>query len=455
MIPDRARLLNKEKFPDAGTEARGELVIYWMSREQRVNDNWGLIFAAKLAKEKGMRLMVVFCLADKFLGATLRHYDFMLKGLKQVEAGLRKKNIPFVLLTGDPVKIIPEFVAKRKAGYLVTDFDPLRIKRQWKKGVFDRINIPFYDVDGHNVIPLWVTSPKEEFAAYTIRPKILRLLPQYLDEYPKLPTFPKTNAEKEKAGTDREDLIRIMNVNRGVKPAEGIVPGEEGAIKRLEEFIAKRMEYYGTERNDPNKECLSGLSPYLHFGQISAQRIALEVNKTGVNDEGSRGFLEELIVRKELADNFCYYNNNYDSFDGFKEWGKETLNKHRGDKREYVYKQDEFEEARTHDPLWNAAQNQMRIEGKMHSYLRMYWAKKILEWTESPEAAIEIAINLNDKYELDGRDPNGYCGIAWSIGGIHDRAWFEREIFGKIRYMNYNGCARKFDVKAFERKYNF
>jgi len=214
------------------------------------------------------------------------------------------------------------------------------------------------------------------------------------------------------------------------------------------------MECYGTERNDPNKDCLSGLSPYLHFGQISAQRIALEVNKTGVNDEGSKGFLEELIVRKELADNFCYYNKNYDSFEGFKDWGKETLNKHRKDKRVFLYSRDEFEEARTDDALWNAAQNQMKIEGKMHSYMRMYWAKKILEWTDSPEAAIEIAIYLNDKYELDGRDPNGYCGIAWSIGGIHDRAWVEREIFGKIRYMNYNGCARKFDVKAFEKRYN-
>lgn len=454
MIPDRARLLNRDKLSGRVHDIRGECVVYWMSREQRVNDNWGVIFAANLANEKGLRLKVVFCLADGFLGATLRQYDFMLRGLKQVEEGLRKKNIPFELLNGDPVKAIPEFIDKSKAGYLVTDFDPLKIKRQWKKGVFEKISIPFYDVDGHNVIPVWVTSQKEEFAAYTIRPKILKLLPQYLDEYPELPTFPEVNAGKKRAGTDWEGVIKDIKVNRDVKPVEGIEPGEDGAVKMLEEFIGKRMECYGTERNDPNKDCLSGLSPYLHFGQISAQRIALEVNKTGVNDEGSKGFLEELIVRKELADNFCYYNKNYDSFEGFKDWGKETLNKHRKDKRVFLYSRDEFEEARTDDALWNAAQNQMKIEGKMHSYMRMYWAKKILEWTDSPEAAIEIAIYLNDKYELDGRDPNGYCGIAWSIGGIHDRAWFERKIFGKIRYMNYNGCARKFDVKAFEKRYN-
>jgi len=454
MIPDCARLLNKESLNGTSLIAKRETVIYWMTREQRVNDNRGLIFAANLAMEKGLRLTVVFCLADGFLEATLRQYDFMLRGLATVEKELVRRNIPFVLLTGSPEEEITRFVKEKNAGYLVTDFDPLKIKRRWKKGVCDRIEIPFYDVDGHNIVPLWTASPKEEFAAYTIRPKILRLLPLYLDDFPKLPVFSDTNLGRKRSRTDWEAVIKNLKIDRKVKPVEGMTSGEGGAMERLSEFLAKRMERYGTERNDPNKDCLSGLSPYLHFGQISAQRIALEVNKKGADDEGSRGFLEELIVRKELADNFCYYNKNYDSFDGFKDWGKETLNKHREDKRDYIYDRDEFEESRTHDPLWNAAQNQMRVEGKMHSYLRMYWAKKILEWTESPETAVETAIYLNNKYELDGRDPNGYCGVAWSIGGIHDRGWFEREIYGKIRYMNYNGCARKFDVKAFERKYN-
>jgi deoxyribodipyrimidine photo-lyase len=199
-------------------------------------------------------------------------------------------------------------------------------------------------------------------------------------------------------------------------------------------------------RNDPAKDGQSNLSPYMHFGHISAQRIALDVSMSDINKESREAFLEELIVRRELSDNFCFYNAHYDNFDGFPEWGKKTLNAHRKDKREYLYNIKQFENAETHDDLWNAAQIQMLKTGKMHGYMRMYWAKKILEWTESPEKAMEIAIYLNDRYELDGRDPNGYTGIAWSIGGLHDRAWNERPVFGKIRYMSYNGCKTKFDV---------
>ena len=153
-----------------------------------------------------------------------------------------------------------------------------------------------------------------------------------------------------------------------------------------------------------------------------------------------------MIIRRELSDNFCEYEKNYDYFEGFHHWAQKSLNEHRNDEREYIYTDEQFEEADTHDPLWNAAQNQMKTTGKMHGYMRMYWAKKILEWSPSPEIALQVAINLNDKYELDGRDPNGYTGIAWSIGGIHDRAWFERPVYGKIRYMNYNGCKSKFNV---------
>jgi deoxyribodipyrimidine photo-lyase len=192
----------------------------------------------------------------------------------------------------------------------------------------------------------------------------------------------------------------------------------------------------------------------LHYGQVSAQRLAFQVQTLlGVNSESQEAYLEELIVRRELADNYCFYNSNYDNFNGFPDWAKKTLNEHRFDKREFLYSCDEFELAKTHDPLWNAAQNQMVRDGKMHGFLRMYWAKKILEWTPSPEEAQAIAIYLNDKYELDGIDPNGYTGINWSIGGVHDRAWTERPVFGKIRFMNYAGCKRKFDVIGFQEKY--
>ncbi len=229
--------------------------------------------------------------------------------------------------------------------------------------------------------------------------------------------------------------------------------GETAAREVMIDFIYNKFDTYFTQRNDPIKNAISNLSPYLHFGQISAQRVALEVEKAKSDIKSKESFLDELIVRKELADNFCYYNPFYDKFIGFPAWAKETLNSHRHDQRDHIYTLEELEAGKTYDPLWNASQLELLSKGKMHGYLRMYWAKKILEWSESPEKALETAIYLNDKYELDGRDPNGYTGIAWSIGGVHDRAWKEREIFGKIRYMSYEGSKRKFDVNAYIAKF--
>jgi deoxyribodipyrimidine photo-lyase len=252
---------------------------------------------------------------------------------------------------------------------------------------------------------------------------------------------------------DWKDIKNSIKVNRDVNEIDWLKSGEQNAQIVLKDFLEKKLDRYAEERNDPNKNVLSNLSPYLHFGQISAQRIALTVNQFYGNHPSSDSFLEELIVRRELSDNFCYYNTKYDSFEGFPDWAKKTLNDHRKDKREFIYSLEEFEKAKTHEDLWNAAQIEMVKTGKMHGYMRMYWAKKILEWSKSPEEALKIAIYLNDKYELDGRDPNGYTGCAWSIGGVHDRAWTERQIFGKIRYMNFNGAKRKFDVASYIKKY--
>jgi deoxyribodipyrimidine photo-lyase len=238
-------------------------------------------------------------------------------------------------------------------------------------------------------------------------------------------------------------------VERTVPEVTWIAPGEREGQKALKNFVRRSLSLYGEKRNDPGQQGQSHLSPYLHFGQVSAQRVALEVLKSDAGREAKESFLEELIVRRELADNFCFYNPLYDRFEGFPQWAKKTLNEHRNDSRRYLYSSKVFEQGGTHDDLWNAAQREMVKRGKMHGYMRMYWAKKILEWTESPEKALAIAIYLNDRYELDGRDPNGYAGISWSIGGVHDRAWTEREIFGKVRFMSYNGCRSKFDIKAY------
>jgi len=431
-----------------GTETKGP-VIYWMSRDQRVHDNWALLFAQNLAIEKKRDLVVVFSIVPEFLEATLRQYDFMLNGLAEVEKELKRYNIPFFILLGEPSVQIPEFINEHSASTLVSDFNPLKIKRKWKNEIAKKINIPFYEVDAHNVIPCLYVSGKQEFGAYTIRPKIHKNLPEFLEEFPKLKKM-KSNSAFNK-NIDWKKIYSSLSLDESVKPVEWIKPGEKAAHKTLKDFIENKIDKYSELRNDPNENVLSNLSPYLHFGQISAQRVAQIVN--GLGDHPSvNSFLEELIVRRELSDNFCYYNSNYDSFKGFPDWAKKTLNNHKKDKREFVYSSKIFEEANTHEDLWNAAQNELINTGKLHGYMRMYWAKKILEWSKSPEKALMIAIYLNDKYELDGRDPSGYVGCAWAIGGVHDRAWAERPVYGKIRYMNRNGAKRKFDIEKYIKK---
>lgn len=424
-------------------------VVYWMSRDQRVHDNWALIHAQECAIEHKSPVIVVFCLVPSFLGATIRQYDFMLRGLQEVENILESLNIPFYLLEGFPEKVMPGFLKKYGIKNLITDFDPLRIKREWRKKVAEEAGITFYEVDSHNVVPCWIASGKQEYGAYTLRPKIRRLLGGFTDGFPELKRHPfQWNASARRV--DWQKIRKGLDVDLSVGRVDWLASGETAARELLMKFLAEGINHYNTLRNDPNKNGVSHLSPYLHFGQISAQRVLLELEKTAADrNESGAAFIEELVVRRELSDNYCYYNPDYDIFDGLPNWAKKTLDEHRKDKREYLYRLDDFEYGRTHDDLWNAAQMEMVLKGKMHGYMRMYWAKKILEWTESPEEAYEIAIYLNDKYELDGRDPNGYTGIAWSIGGLHDRAWNERKVFGKIRYMSYNGCRSKFNVKDY------
>jgi deoxyribodipyrimidine photo-lyase len=446
--PKRVRALKKEN------QTKGP-VVYWMSRDQRVGDNWALLYAGELAKKYNTYLAVVFCLFPQFLGATERQYLFMLRGLKEVENNLRAQNIPFLFLRGDPVKEVSSLLGEMDAGALVCDFSPLRQSREWRSMLAGENKIPFYEVDAHNIIPCWLASPKQEWSAYSFRPKVHRLLVEFLEEFPILPKkplieiaqkYPLRNGAIE---NDWQEAERGLKVD-AMPEAKWIVPGDAAAMKQLDSFLELNLADYERDRNDPNINGQSGLSPYLHFGQISAQRVALQVLRSR-KDAGS--FLEELIVRRELSENYCYYNQHYDDMQGFPAWARTSLCEHEKDRREYLYTLSELENARTHDDLWNAAQQEMLQTGKMHGYLRMYWAKKILEWTASPVAAQTTVIYLNDRYELDGRDPSGYTGIAWSLGGLHDRAWKERAIFGKVRYMNFNGARRKFDVQAYIEKW--
>ena len=418
-------------------------VIYWMSRDQRVDDNWALLYAQSKALEMNQGLVVVFCKCSNYLGSTKQQESFMMEGLHEVYGRLKGYDIPFVVLEGDPVENITAFSSRIKAGLLVTDFNPLKISREWKAQVAQRIDVRFVEVDAHNIIPCFIVSNKQEYAAYTFRKKAYKILDGFMTDFPEIVKHPFQSSLTSHELASLNEATQKAFKNESIKYA--IKPGEAAAKAHLEDFIAHRLENY-SNRNDPNEEACSGLSPYLHFGQISAQRVAIEVIKT---TDTASDFLEELTIRRELSDNFCYYNKNYDSPEGFPEWARKTLQDHQFDPRGYIYRIEQLENAATHDMLWNAAQMEMVKTGKMHGYLRMYWAKKILEWTQTVEEAMKSAIFLNDKYLLDGRDPNGYTGIAWSIGGVHDRAWGERNVFGKVRYMSYDGCKRKFDVEKY------
>ena len=495
----RARKLNNNKDREGS-------VLYWMSRDMRVEDNWAMILAAQLASQKKSKLVVVFTLVPEYLEATWRQYEFLLVGLQEVEISLQKLGIEFVFLTcSNPCMAITEYVKVRNFGTLIADFSPLRTGRNWRDSVAAQIDIPMIEVDAHNIVPVWITSPKQEFAARTIRPKITKLLPEFLLEIPRLSSVCKPDSDLEGEGEsnpimkgsnleglgltddnsgisdqaqndgttptlrvnpskvvsfEQKKIPQILNnpkeflkINFDVRPSVDFDSGYTASRRVFEKFCSK-LENYDTKRNDPNANALSDLSPYYHFGQISTQRVALDlIARFGFENANVMAYLEEMIVRRELSDNFCFYQENYDNYEGLANWAKLTLTKHWSDERDFVYNSDQWENSQTHDPLWNAANNEMKQTGKMHGFMRMYWAKKILEWSANPAESISVAIYLNDKYSLDGRDPNGYVGVLWSIGGLHDRAWFERPVYGQVRYMNYNGCKNKFDVKGYERKW--
>jgi len=417
------------------------VVLYWMSREQRVYDNWALLFGIKKAQQLNTHLEIVFTLAPQFLEATNRHYTFMIAGLKEIEATLAFYSIPFTILIGDPVESIEKHIQHTEYSCLITDMDPIRLKRTWQTNIFSKINIPYYLIDSHNVIPVNLVSTKAEYGAYTIRPKIYKQLSTFLINYPnELLNYQKGRISL-KNNDNQQTYSKFLN--------NKIVSGETVAKQSLADFIDQKLTNYNLNQSNPSKNGTSQLSKHLHFGQISSQRILIDILRKGLPKETVDGFIEQLLVRKELTDNFCFYTKEYDRYEALPEWSRKSLDLHKEDPREFIYTLADFEAAKTHDELWNAAQRQMVNTGFMHNYMRMYWAKKILEWCSHPEDALNIAIYLNDKYLFDGRDPNGYVGIAWAIGGLHDRAWAERPIFGKVRYMNYNGCMRKFNVTEY------
>jgi deoxyribodipyrimidine photo-lyase len=432
---------------------RGQYLLYWMQSSQRAEYNHALEFAVREANHENLPVVVLFVLTGRFPEANLRHYTFMVQGLQEVQTKLEKRRILFVVRKGDP----PEEVVRMspKASRLVVDRGYLRIQKEWRQEVAEWAPGSVVQVESDVVVPVTTVSSKEEYAAATIRPKIKRLLSRFLVPLAETPVK-RAPGKLSFSGLDLQgSLPRILSslaVDPGIPPVKAFRGGATEARKRLDLFIGQKLQTYPDLRDDPSLDDSSHMSPYLHFGQISPLEIALRVQAAPkISLQAKEAYLEELIVRRELSMNFVQTNVHYDSYAAIPDWAKGTLQDHRRDKREFLYSRGEWEKARTHDPYWNAAQMEMVLTGKMHNYMRMYWGKKILEWTKSPEEAFSIALYLNNKYELDGRDPNGFTGVAWCFGK-HDRPWPERKIFGKVRYMNAAGLRRKFKIDDYVRK---
>ncbi len=424
----------------------GQYILYWMQQAQRINFNHALAYGIEMANKLHLPLVVAFVLTPDFPGANLRHYTFMLEGIADVQKSLGGRGIPFVLKIGGMVETVVELAAA--AAWLVTDVGYLRIQRQWRDAVMQQVRCPCTAVETDVTVPVLAASEKAEIGARTLRPKITRQLDAFLDplELPEYRPAGQRAPFADTAPVDPRALGERVVKSGKIEPVKAFPGGETAAEIRLRRFISENLSSYDRMARDPVAQCVSQLSPYLHFGQISPVRIVRAVRFASVPDAAKAAFIEQLVIRRELAVNFVYHNPDYDRYEkAVPAWARQTFDAHRDDPRPYLYPIEQFEQAQTHDPYWNAAQMEMVKTGHMHNYMRMYWGKKIIEWCRDPEEAYDIMIRLNNAYELDGRDPNGYAGVAWCFG-THDRPWKERDIFGKVRYMNAAGLERKFKI---------
>jgi deoxyribodipyrimidine photo-lyase len=433
-----------------GQVKNNKYIVYWMQSAQRVEENPALNYAVSKANDLEVPLIVFFNLSDQFPDANLRHYYFMLEGLKDVKSELEERGIGFVIKKGKPADNLKPL--SKKAIMLISERGYLKQERAWRKEVAQVIDCRFILVNTNTIVPVDIVTDKEEYAAYTIRKKIKNKIERFVNisQLEKLKINSLRNEFTSIKLNDIDQLLSELNIDRSVKRSPIFKGGSKKAVSMLDNFINNKLELYEEYGSSPDRDVTSKLSPYLHFGQISPSYVYKKIKEIGIEAED---FLEQLIVRRELSFNFVYFNNNYNTQLSkiLPDWAVETLNQHNEDKREYLYSLDELENYNTHDEYWNAAQKEMVLSGYMNGYMRMYWGKKILEWTSDPQKAFEITLYLNNKYFLDGRDPNSYAGVAW-IFGKHDRAWKERKIYGKVRYMNKAGLDRKYNMEKYLKK---
>jgi deoxyribodipyrimidine photo-lyase len=440
-------------------DPEGTCVVYWMQRAQRGIDNPALDVAVDAANLLRKPVVVFLGLVPFYPNANLRHYRFLAEGIPDIAAALAERDIGFVLRRF-PDHSLLRFREEVKAALVVGDENPMRKPEAWRRAAAKKLRVPLWTVDADVIVPSNLLQ-KAQYAAHIIRPRLQAQLKRFLVA-PRNPSAhvawhvagkePKVKSKSTESLPTDFDFTQGWQIDRSVSPGSNWRGGTSEAFRLLREFVEHKLRGYSAGRNKPEIDHTSRLSPYLHFGHIGPVTVALAIDQADAPQADKEAFLSQLITWRELAVNLVRFHPDYDSFECAEPWAHRTLAKHASDPRPVIYSEQQLENAETHDQLWNAAQMQMVTTGWMHNYLRMYWAKKILEWSRSPAEAHRFAVHLNDKYELDGRDPNGYAGIAWAIVGKFDRPWFERPIFGQIRYMSGGSTGRKFDSKKYIRQ---
>jgi deoxyribodipyrimidine photo-lyase len=451
-MTDRVRLLNRAE-PRAG-----DYILYWSQMNRRADSNHALAFAAELANERGLPVLFYEGLTCSYPHANDRLHTFLLEGVPETERRLDKLGIGYVFhlrrRRSDPNDALHRLA--ERAAAIVTDDYPTFVAAAHNASVPAKVRAPYYAVDSSCIVPMR-RFEKQEYAAYTIRPKIQRMLREYLAPVPAIRVKRKWSGPLPMEHTRVEpdgiaDLVASCEIDHTVPPSIDLRGGRIAAESQLRVFLENNLKRYARHKNEPSEHATSQLSAYLHFGHMSSLEIAIAVRDCAAKHKLiAEEYLEELIVRRELTFNFALHSPYRDSIGALPNWAKTTLAKHARDRRDPLYTRDQFERAETYDDLWNATQREMLTRGVIHGYYRMYWGKKIIEWSKSPEDALASMLAIHDRYALDGRDPNTYTNCLWCFG-LHDRPWGERPIFGMVRFMSLEGMRRKTDVDAYIRE---
>ncbi len=435
----------------------GKYIVYWMQESMRAHENPALEYAIRWANDLEQACIVVFTLIDDFPEANLRHYKFLIEGLKEAADRIAERDIKFLLLHGPRADRMAKFAAQNAVTAVVTDRAYTRHERKWRTDGAERLEVPLVQVEGNVVVPVEAASEKREYAARTIRKQLMRLVDKFSGETTE--TQPNQPSKHLHLTGDMEldsvpGVLDQLKVDRDVHPVDGFLGGTTPARDRLTHFLRTDLPGYADGRLEPAEDATSHLSPYLHFGHISPCEVLRKVSDSAAPQSDRAGYIEELVVRRELACNFVYYSpDTYDSLEAAPDWARETMEKHENDERPNIYTREQLENGETDDAAWNAAMREMRERAFLPNYMRMYWGKQIIRWTNTYQYAYEVTLHLNNKYFMDGRDCNSFTNVLW-LFGLHDRAWTEREVFGKLRTLTRGGLDRKYDVEAYIKRVN-